>query len=162
MISRCVWMGIVLAGALAWHAGAQELDPDNSDGDHGGFTLTPELDTDGAGIDGGFGTVSEVQQEQVAQGSGAMLRALDKVSGEVTDFELGVGKSKPYGRLFVEMSECRYPKDNPAGDAFAYLVIRSAGQAQPSFQGWMVASSPALNALDHPRYDVWLLRCTTS
>jgi len=25
----------------------------------------------------------------------------------------------------------------------------------------MIASSPALNALDHPRYDVWVMRCTT-
>ncbi|MGB0800115.1 MAG: DUF2155 domain-containing protein, partial [Planktomarina sp.] len=28
--------------------------------------------------------------------------------------------------------------------------------------GWMVASSPALNALEHPRYDIWVLRCKTS
>jgi hypothetical protein len=31
----------------------------------------------------------------------------------------------------------------------------------PVFSGWMIASSPALNAMDHPRYDVWLLRCQT-
>jgi hypothetical protein len=29
----------------------------------------------------------------------------------------------------------------------------------PVFSGWMVASSPALSALDHPRYDVWVLNC---
>jgi len=32
---------------------------------------------------------------------------------------------------------------------------------KPVFKGWMIASSPALNALDHPRYDVWVLRCIT-
>jgi hypothetical protein len=26
----------------------------------------------------------------------------------------------------------------------------------------MVASSPALSALDHPRYDVWVMRCSSS
>ena len=31
-----------------------------------------------------------------------------------------------------------------------------------TFAGWMIADSPALNALDHPRYDVWVLRCITS
>ncbi len=31
-----------------------------------------------------------------------------------------------------------------------------------AFSGWMIASSPALNALDNPRYDVWLLRCNNS
>ena len=29
----------------------------------------------------------------------------------------------------------------------------------PLFSGWMLASSPALSALDHPRYDVWVLSC---
>jgi hypothetical protein len=140
-------------------AGAQELDPNNSDGDHGGFTLTPELDQT---VVDSFGVVNEVEQEQVAGGAGAILRALDKVSGEVTDLEIGAGQSLSYGRLEVQMSECRYPKDNPSGDAYAYLVIRAAQSDRPSFQGWMVASSPALNALDHPRYDVWVLRCITS
>ncbi len=34
--------------------------------------------------------------------------------------------------------------------------------ATPIFVGWMIASAPALNALDHPRYDVWMLSCLTS
>jgi hypothetical protein len=29
------------------------------------------------------------------------------------------------------------------------------------FSGWMIADSPALSALDHARYDVWILRCLT-
>lgn len=29
------------------------------------------------------------------------------------------------------------------------------------FRGWMFASSPALNALEHPVYDVWVINCTT-
>jgi len=31
----------------------------------------------------------------------------------------------------------------------------------PDFDGWMIASAPALNALDHARYDVWVMRCKT-
>ena len=27
------------------------------------------------------------------------------------------------------------------------------------FSGWMFASSPALNPLEHPVYDVWVLSC---
>jgi len=30
------------------------------------------------------------------------------------------------------------------------------------FSGWMFADSPALSALDHPRYDLWVINCTTS
>jgi len=29
------------------------------------------------------------------------------------------------------------------------------------FRGWMFASSPALNPLEHPVYDVWVISCTT-
>ncbi|NOX82694.1 MAG: DUF2155 domain-containing protein [Alphaproteobacteria bacterium] len=29
------------------------------------------------------------------------------------------------------------------------------------FRGWMFASSPALNALEHPVYDVWVISCAT-
>lgn len=29
----------------------------------------------------------------------------------------------------------------------------------PLFSGWMFASSPALNALEHPVYDVWVIDC---
>ncbi len=30
------------------------------------------------------------------------------------------------------------------------------------FTGWMFASSPALNALEHPVYDVWVIDCKTA
>ena len=135
----------------------QELDPNNRDGDHGGFTLTPELD-----LNGTFGAIEEVEREQVAVTDSAVLRALDRVAGTVTDLTLTAGQIVTYGRLTVVLSECRYPKDNPSGDAFSYMTIRPIGETQPVFEGWMVASSPALNAMDHPRYDVWLLRCNTS
>lgn len=93
---------------------------------------------------------------------GAVLRGLDKVSGEVTDMELTVGDSRNFGRLTVALEDCRYPVDNPSGDAFALLTVQSEGLERPAFEGWMVASSPALSALDHPRYDVWVIRCKTS
>ncbi len=41
--------------------------------------------------------------------------------------------------------------------------VLSGPQAQGEniFRGWMFASSPALNALEHPVYDVWVIDCTT-
>nr|WP_245759274.1 DUF2155 domain-containing protein [Tranquillimonas alkanivorans] len=92
---------------------------------------------------------------------GAVLRGLDKLSGEVRDMELSVRESAMIGRLQVTLADCRYPADNPSGDAYAYLVIRENGSDEPVFMGWMFASSPALNALEHPRYDVWVMRCSS-
>lgn len=95
-----------------------------------------------------------------AQADGAELRALDKVSGTITDQTLLQDTTMQVGTLAITLSECRYPIDNPAGDAFARIIIRSNKQVLPLFQGWMIASSPALSSLDHGRYDVWVLRCT--
>lgn len=103
-----------------------------------------------------------VQEIEVASARRAVLRGLDKVSGEVTDIVLSVGSSARFGRLDILLEDCRYPVDNPSGDAFAYLTILADGMSGPAFEGWMIASSPALSALDHPRYDVWVMRCTTS
>lgn len=95
----------------------------------------------------------------MASGSEVTLRALDKVSGAITDLTLAVGASATHQRLRVSVAACRYPADNPASDAFAFLTITDATRGESLFQGWMVASSPALNALDHPRLDIWVLGC---
>lgn len=103
--------------------------------------------------------------QDVTAAPGGILRWLDKMSGETADIELSAGQSAQSGRLVIQMDECRYPTDNPASDAFAHLTIieKSAenGEVRQLFSGWMTASSPALSALDHPRYDVWVLHCIT-
>lgn len=95
-------------------------------------------------------------------GTGAELRGLDKTSGVVTPVNLVAGETTTVGRLEVTLGECRFPEDNPTGEGYAWLTIRDPNRDATLFDGWMVASSPALNALDHPRYDVWVIRCTTA
>jgi len=124
-----------------------------------GSILEPELDLDRPDE---LGDVETIEEEKAVTGVGAVLRGLDKVSGRVSDIEFQNGESQRFGRLEVTLGECRYPASNPAGDAYAYLVIREPSDATPRFEGWMMASSPALNALDHARYDIWVLRCMTS
>lgn len=113
----------------------------------------------------GTGMLSEdvpANDVRALAGNGVALKGLDKVSGEVADVDLKVGETAPVGRLEVTLGECRFPEDNPAGEGYAWLTIRDASRDAVLFDGWMVASSPALNALDHPRYDVWVIRCTTA
>jgi hypothetical protein len=94
-----------------------------------------------------------------ATSTGGMLRWLDKVSGDTEDLELSVGQSVQRGHLTIQLDECRYPADDPASNAFAHLTIVDTRQTTPVFVGWMIADSPALSAMDHPRYDVWVLNC---
>ena len=90
-----------------------------------------------------------------------MIRALDKLSGRVRDLEVPNGAAADFGRIEIEHGECRYPSGNPAGDAYALLRVRDTLGGEVVFEGWMVASAPALSAMDHARYDLWVLRCTT-
>ncbi|SLN14482.1 hypothetical protein PSA7680_00340 [Pseudoruegeria aquimaris] len=98
-------------------------------------------------------------REKAETAPGGVLRALDKVDGALQDLALENGGGASFGRIDVVLDECRVPADNPTGDAYAHVTIHDQVLDKTVFEGWMIASSPALNALDHPRYDVWLLRC---
>ena len=102
-------------------------------------------------------------------GDKVVLRALDKVTATTEDYTVLVGESLLYGSLEVKVHHCekRPPEETP--ETFAFLQILDARmdgaggeiEAAKLFSGWMFASSPALSALDHPVYDIWVLDCLT-
>jgi hypothetical protein len=122
------------------------------------FIETRPLDEAESGANAGI----EETRPRAEAGQGVVLRGLDKVSGATLDVDLASGGTARVFGLDVALSECRYPAGNPSGDAYAFLEIHEAARADAIFKGWMIASSPALSALDHPRYDIWVLRCITS
>lgn len=93
---------------------------------------------------------------------GAVIRGLDRTAGTSVDFEVDQNQDAQIGHLVAMLKECRYPADNPAGEAYAWIDVYDTRADEMLFSGWMVASSPALNALDHARYDLWVLNCKTS
>ncbi|MCE5974843.1 DUF2155 domain-containing protein [Sinirhodobacter sp. WL0062] len=97
--------------------------------------------------------------EGLTEAPGAILRGLDKVAGTSSDIILSGGQTAEFGSISVTLRECRYPAEDPSSNAYAYLVVNDKGAATPAFAGWMIADSPALSALDHQRYDVWVIRC---
>jgi len=154
----------VLAALLLLAAPVMAQDSDTAETDDG-ITVT----TDGQGtlitspITGETALIEDLPANDVRalSADGVMLKGLDKVSGVVTDLDLAKGETASVGRIEVTLSDCRYPEDN-TGEGYAWLTIRDPARDAVIFEGWMVASSPALNALDHPRYDVWVIRCTTA
>lgn len=121
-------------------------------------------DTITSPIDGSIVVIPDVAAESMRAltAQGASLKVLDKMSGQVEDLTMSEGETLSYGRIEISLGQCRYPEDNPTGEAYAWLTIRDPGLETALFDGWMIASSPALNALDHSRYDVWVIRCTTA
>lgn len=122
----------------------------------------------------------------------ATLRALDKITGRSTDFEIEVGEPVVYGSLRIDLKVCYQTPPEEPPESVAFLQIERAtarrmqsmavprlaseveaaaeAEAAPSgegeadddmlFSGWMFASTPGLSALEHPVYDVWVIRCT--
>ena len=91
----------------------------------------------------------------------AELRWLDRTTGDLQTFIISIDEPVRLGPIEMHLKDCRYPEDELSLDAFALLTVNDARSKEIFFEGWMVASSPALNALEHPRYDVWVLRCKT-
>lgn len=113
-----------------------------------------------AGLAAAFGAPLAAQQPAAQPpATGALLRGLDKFSGLTTDFEAVLGAPVRYARLSIVVRACTEDGD----DASAHLeIVDMKNPDAPVFVGWMMSASPALSALDHPRYDVWVLACSTS
>lgn len=93
----------------------------------------------------------------------AMIRGLDKISGRVTDIRAEVGAPVAYERLTILVEDCRQPPPDEPPDAFVFMKVQdSKFDGREVFSGWMFASSPALSAMDHQRYDLWVLSCSAS
>jgi hypothetical protein len=121
---------------------------------------------------------------QLEPKSGVTLRALDKITGRATDIKVRVGRTVEFGRLEITPRACWQapPEDTPESAAFLEITTKASQRrslalgdepapasdsatGEPTetrlFSGWMYASSPGLNALEHPTYDVWVINCNT-
>lgn len=92
----------------------------------------------------------------------AVLRGLDKITARVVRLEVEVGDSTTFGTLTVTVRACRgtTPEERPENAAFLEIEDEPPGEpAETVFSGWMFSSSPAISALDHAVYDVWVVDC---
>jgi len=92
----------------------------------------------------------------------AVLQGLDKITARISTIKVGVGETVNFGSLQITVSACdkHPPEETPESAAFIQVVEQKPGE-QPvtRFSGWMFASSPALSAMEHPVYDLWVLDC---
>jgi hypothetical protein len=96
----------------------------------------------------------------------ATFAGLDKITGRITRFDVFIDETVLFGALEMTPRACynRSSSDTvQRTSAFLEVDQRSLDStAERIFTGWMFADSPALNAVDHAVYDVWLIECKTS
>ena len=93
-----------------------------------------------------------------------ILRGLDKVTARISTFEAEKNKHIRFGTLRILVRHCdkRPPEETPETSVFLEIIdVRTGGTPKRVFTGWMFASSPAVSALEHPTYDVWVIDCKT-
>ncbi|MCW8914728.1 MAG: DUF2155 domain-containing protein [Magnetovibrio sp.] len=91
-----------------------------------------------------------------------ILQGLDKVTARISTFEARLGEVVRFGTLEIIARHCdkRPPEETPESSAFLDIwEVRPGEAAADLFRGWMFASSPGLNPLEHPVYDVWVKDC---
>jgi hypothetical protein len=92
----------------------------------------------------------------------AVLQVLDKVTARVSTFNAPVGSAIRFGALKIIVRACdkRPPEEPPESAVFIDVWEMHPGEpAESIYRGWMFASSPALAAMEHPVYDVWVQDC---
>jgi hypothetical protein len=96
----------------------------------------------------------------------ALLQGLDKVTARVSPLRAPIGVPTEFGTLQIVARACRETPPTEPPESAAFLEIRELPPAsEPDapatnlFSGWMFASSPAVSALEHPVYDLWVTGC---
>lgn len=92
----------------------------------------------------------------------AVFSALDKVTAQISKFEVKLGESAIFGALKVTPRACysRSATEQPKTSTFVEVEeIQLDKSEKRVFTGWMFAESPGLYGVEHPTYDVWLSVC---
>lgn len=88
----------------------------------------------------------------------AIVRIMNKDAGKVQEISIPVGDEVQFEKMFINVRTCKQTDPFQAEDFFAFLEISERDKGQV-FGGWMSRNEPGKNPLQHPDYDVWLVKC---
>ena len=91
------------------------------------------------------------------------LKALDKITAKTSSLRIAIGDKKFFGSLEIKALKCQLFEGVNSSDTVAYLQVKDLSIKDNDrvflFNGWTFASSPTLNSIDHPIYDLWITDC---
>ena len=99
---------------------------------------------------------------QYIESNKAEIKILDKITTKVETFEINVNDSIIFNSLYIEIFACYKNPPEVIPEDFVLLKIYDKIinlENQAIYQGWMISSSPSSTPLEHPIYDVWLVKC---
>ena len=91
------------------------------------------------------------------------LTALDKITAKTSFLKMAIGDKKFFGPLEIKALKCQLSEGENTTDTVAYIQVKDLSAEDNDrvflFNGWTFASSPTLQSIDHPVYDLWLTSC---
>ena len=91
------------------------------------------------------------------------IKALDKITAKTSTIRLAVGEKNFFGPLEIKALKCQLSENNDSTDTVAYLQVKDLSSKDNNqvflFNGWTFISSPTLQSIDHPIYDLWVISC---
>ena len=91
------------------------------------------------------------------------LTALDKITAKTSSIRLAIGDKKFFGSLEIKAFKCQFSEGSDTSDTVAYIQVKDLSTKDNNqvflFNGWTFASSPTLQSIDHPVYDLWITSC---
>ncbi|MBT5766688.1 MAG: DUF2155 domain-containing protein [Kordiimonadaceae bacterium] len=90
------------------------------------------------------------------------LGALNKITAKLETIQISRDEKVKFGTLEITMRSCQSNPPEETPESVAFIEVVDYGQtnvATEIFKGWMFASSPAISALEHAVYDVWVTDC---
>ena len=91
------------------------------------------------------------------------LKALDKITAKTSAIRLAVGEKEFFGPLEIKALKCQLSENKDSTDTVAYLQVKDLSAKDNNqvflFNGWTFASSPTLQSIDHPIFDLWIIGC---
>ena len=98
-------------------------------------------------------------------GTALQMLGLDKITGRPTSITAPIGKQVTFATLTITARFCYSTPASETPETAAFVQIEDRRPDQPPrriFSGWMYGSSPGLNAVEHPLYDVWAISCNNN
>ncbi len=93
----------------------------------------------------------------------AVLGLLNKRNGETREVRLKPGQATRMGDVVLRLRACEQTapwEQQQLTGAFVQVLVRGVDTHwRRTFSGWLYKERPALNAVQHPIYDVWTKSC---
>jgi hypothetical protein len=105
-----------------------------------------------------FLSVVPLMASAYVEKNNALVRIMNKDAGKVQEIKIPVNQNVDFEKIHVSIRACKQSDPFDAENFFAFVEISEQDKGI-IFSNWMNRNEPGENPLQHPDYDLWLVKC---